>query len=56
VQIPRVPMMQYPNDWDNDSVNFGVCNDFGDQKVATNNFGEAAAVVASQVINRRRKI
>jgi len=34
-ELPQVPMLQYPNDWDDDSVNFGVCNDFGDQKLST---------------------
>jgi hypothetical protein len=34
-EIPRVPMVQYPADWDNDAVLFNVGNDFGDQKVAS---------------------
>jgi len=32
-EIPKVPMMQYPNDWAHDSIRLAVCNDFGDQKL-----------------------
>jgi hypothetical protein len=49
-EIPRVPMVKYPNDWDRDGVTYFVNNDFGDQKVAqngawalaTHNFGDTA--------------
>lgn len=34
-EMPIVPMVQYPGDWDHDAVTFFACNDFGDQKVAT---------------------
>jgi hypothetical protein len=35
-ETPRVPMVEYPSDWDHDSILFSVANDFGDQKLATN--------------------
>lgn len=34
-EMPAVPMLEYPSDWDHDSMFFPVNNDFGDQKVAT---------------------
>jgi hypothetical protein len=34
-EIPRVPMVNYPNDWDHDAVTLYVKNDFTDQKLAT---------------------
>lgn len=34
-EMPTVPMVQYPGDWDHDAVRFYASNDFGDQKVAT---------------------
>jgi hypothetical protein len=34
-EIPRVAMVQYPNDWDHDAIKVGVLNDFGDVKLAT---------------------
>jgi hypothetical protein len=33
-EVPIVPMLQYPNDWDGDSIRLGVCNDFTDQKLS----------------------
>jgi hypothetical protein len=34
-EIPKCPMVQYPDDWDHDAVTFYANNDFGDQKLAT---------------------
>jgi hypothetical protein len=34
-EMPQVPMVSYPSNWNDDSVFFGVNNDFGDQKLAT---------------------
>jgi hypothetical protein len=34
-EIPRVPMLEYPSDWEDDAVVHFVENDFGDQKLAT---------------------
>lgn len=34
-EIPRVPMLSYPADWNHDAVLFLPWNDFGDQKLAT---------------------
>ena len=34
-EIPRSPMVEYPDDWANDAVIKYVENDFGDQKLAT---------------------
>lgn len=34
-EVPIVPMVKYPKDWDNDAITFYVSNDYGDQKVAT---------------------
>jgi hypothetical protein len=34
-EIPLVPMVQYPNDWEHDAVDRLVTNDFGDQKLCT---------------------
>jgi hypothetical protein len=35
-EMPRVPMVLYPSDWDHDSILFLAVNDFGDQKLAVN--------------------
>lgn len=34
-EVPTVPMVEYPQDWENDSILFYPFDDFGDQKVAT---------------------
>lgn len=34
-EMPRVPMMKYPGDWNNDAIRFYVANDYGDRKLAT---------------------
>jgi hypothetical protein len=33
-ELPQVPMLDYPNDWDHDAIWHFAVNDFGDQKVA----------------------
>lgn len=42
-EIPRVPMVQYPGDWDNDAIFFYARNDYGDQKLATSGTWTATA-------------
>jgi hypothetical protein len=34
-EMPQVPMVHYPDDWEHDSITFYVSNDRGDQKLAT---------------------
>src|SRR6266702_1271544 len=34
-ELPRVPMIEYPDDWFHDAIRLYVQNDFGDQKLAT---------------------
>lgn len=34
-EIPIVPMVKYPSDWDHDAITFYPANDYGDQKLAT---------------------
>lgn len=41
-EIPRVPMLEYPSDWDHDSILFLPWNDFGDQKLATSSTNTGA--------------
>ncbi|QNI34539.1 hypothetical protein H7849_11950 [Alloacidobacterium dinghuense] len=48
-EIPRVAMVEYPSDWDHDSIFFGVNNDFGDQKLATSGAWSEASYAAAQI-------
>lgn len=34
-EMPQAPMVSYPSDWDHESILFGINNDRGDQKLAT---------------------
>jgi hypothetical protein len=34
-EMPQVPMVEYPSDWEHDAILTFATNDFGDQKVAT---------------------
>lgn len=49
-EMPQAPMMQYPSNWDHDSMFFGVANDRGDQKLATNGAWTLGALGASPAI------
>jgi hypothetical protein len=35
-EMPQAPMMNYPSDWDHESILFNVANNRGDMKLATN--------------------
>jgi hypothetical protein len=48
-EMPRVPMVEYPSDWDHDSILFGVTNDFGDQKLAFSGAWTQAAATAPEI-------
>ena len=48
-EMPRVPMVSYPSDWNHDSILFGVNNNFGDQKLATNGAWTQTAVAVPTV-------
>lgn len=58
-EIPRVPMVQYPQDWDNDAITLYPTNDFGDTKLATSgtwnfalqNFEESSVTTATSTGN-----
>lgn len=43
-EIPRQTMLQYPSDWDHDSILYLPYNDFGDQKLATSGTWAQAAL------------
>jgi hypothetical protein len=47
-EIPQCAMLQYPNNWDEDSVWLYPANDFGDQKVAT----QGTWVLAAQMFGK----
>jgi hypothetical protein len=49
-EMPKVPMVEYPSDWDHDSILFNVTNDFGDQKVATNGSWTQATLGATPAV------
>src|ERR1700683_3146317 len=46
-EMPRVAMLEYPSDWDHDSVLFLPWNDFGDQKLATSGAWAQAALTGA---------
>lgn len=46
-EMPTVPMLTYPTDWEHDAIFFGVNNDFGDQKLATSGAWNAATLGAA---------
>ncbi len=48
-ELPMVPMLQYPNDWNHESILFNVSNDFGDQKLATSGAWTPGTVTAPQI-------
>lgn len=48
-EIPMVPMVQYPNDWDHESILFNVQNDFGDLKLATSGAWTLGNATAPQI-------
>lgn len=45
-EMPAVPMVTYPSDWDHDGVLLPAVNDFGDQKVATSGAWTQGAIAA----------
>lgn len=49
-EMPQVTMLEYPSDWDHDSVFFGINNDFGEQKVATSGSWAQAAITTPPTI------
>ncbi len=49
-EMPRVPMVNYPSDWDHDSIFFNVTNNFGDQKLANNGAWTQATLAAAPQI------
>lgn len=49
-EMPQAPMVQYPANWDHDSIFFGVYNDRGDQKLAASGAWAAGALAASPAI------
>ena len=49
-EMPTVPMVEYPSNWDDDSVIFFVANDFGDQKLATTGAWTEAAIGATPAV------
>lgn len=48
-EMPGVPMVTYPSDWNHESILFNVSNDFGDQKLATSGAWTLGAVAAPQI-------
>jgi len=48
-EVPTVPMVEYPSDWDHDAISFGPINDYGDQKLATSG---AWVLTANPVIDK----
>jgi|GEM_PF-1078813 len=49
-EIPGVPMVQYPSNWDRDSVFFGAWNDRVEQKLATSGSWTQGVVSAAPAI------
>jgi hypothetical protein len=49
-EMPIVPMVTYPSDWDHESMLFTAFNDFGDQKLATSGAWTQAALSAAPQI------
>jgi len=49
-EMPRVPMVQYPTDWDHEAILFNVTNNFGDQKLATSGAWTQTALTAAPQI------
>lgn len=48
-EMPMVPMLSYPSNWDWDSIFCGVNNDFGDQKLATQGTWSQGATTAPSI-------
>lgn len=48
-EMPQAPMVQYPNNWNDDSIIFGVNNDRGDQKLAISGSWTESAVAAPAI-------
>lgn len=48
-EMPRVPMVVYPSDWNHDSILFQVNNNFGDQKLATSGAWTETAIAVPAV-------
>jgi hypothetical protein len=49
-EMPTAPMLQYPSDWDHESILFCINNDRGDQKLATNGAWTQAILSAAPSI------
>ncbi len=48
-EMPQAPMVEYPSDWNHDSIFFGVVNDHGDVKLATSGAWTEGAVTAPAI-------
>lgn len=49
-EMPQVAMLEYPSDWDHDSIFMGVLNDDGDRKLAVQGAWTQSALMAAPEI------
>lgn len=48
-EMPMVPMVSYPSDWNHESILFNLANDFGDQKLATSGAWTPGVIASPQI-------
>jgi hypothetical protein len=48
-EMPQAPMVSYPSDWDHESILFGIVNDRGDQKLATQGAWTQGAIAQAAI-------